>query len=212
MPTHRHTDAYTHAHTHACACTHLFMNACMPVLINSTNIKTKLKAQLEAHCQIYYWLYCELWTAPLILIANFDNWLQRYKEPQVKWNLKRNCFHIYKYMIVVQWFLKSTDTYFPISPSFLSSCLPSPPLMFSIPRLALNSLCSWGWLWTPDTPASTSQALEFLACTTTPSSASFIIKFLIQPTVSFMDLTVGKSSPDMLRWYKLPSYCSDSLK
>lgn len=138
MPTHRHTDAYTHAHTHACACTHLFMNVCMPVLINSTNIKTKLKAQLEAHCQIYYWLYCELWTAPLILIANFDNWLQRYKEPQVKWNLKRNCFHIYKYMIVVQWFLKSTDTYFPISPSFLSSCLPSPPPCF----------LSLGWPWT----------------------------------------------------------------
>lgn len=35
--------------------------------------------------------------------------------------------------------------------------------------LDLSLLCSWGWPWTLDLPASTSQELEFQACATMPS-------------------------------------------
>lgn len=38
----------------------------------------------------------------------------------------------------------------------------------SQPRLALNSLCSWGWSWDFDPPASTSWRLGIQMCATTP--------------------------------------------
>lgn len=80
------------------------------------------------------------------------------------------CNRFYNVLVICK-----RNTKLAVSLSHTQQCPQQPGICYC--WLALNVLCSWGWPWASDHPASTSQVLELQVSITVPSCLALVFLF-----------------------------------